>query len=335
MSCPAMVALWCFVVFIFTTMLVYTVFSIYIYEREQNFFNTYTLNFALFCESLPPISYKGTPYIPFKNGVYEQNLAIYLSSLCFNVSHSNCINVSDLPIPPGFTNKLRVTGINPVDNKEYMFFYIFWNESTNMAAFISTGTEFLSLWKLDLEFGQIAPTILNGYREGVLIHKGFYAAYLSVRNTLWTWWNMNKQWVRTLLVSGHSLGASLSSIAQFDFADVFLETGQGENSITGPTILANLPILYTFACPKIGNNEFVKVFTERAPNAIRVYNVNDILIALPPSSINGNIYSQTENGVPFNVSLGQGPVADHTIPYQGNYLPKCAEVNSCHISCCT
>lgn len=66
----------------------------------------------------------------------------------------------------------------------------------------------------DLEAGNLGPSLK--------VHEGYKKAYLSVRNTLLdivdsvTEWST--QW--TIIVTGHSLGGSLATIAAYDLATI-------------------------------------------------------------------------------------------------------------------
>ena len=72
-----------------------------------------------------------------------------------------------------------------------------------------------------------------------------------------------------IAVTGHSLGGAL---ANFIALEIFLK-------------IQEVPRVYTFGAPRIGNPEFVKFFYDAIPNAKRVVHASDIVPHLPPDTI--------------------------------------------------
>lgn len=197
-------------------------------------------------------------------------------------------------------------------------------------------------WEADIDYAQVAPTVLNGYKDGVLVHEGFYNIYKSIRDILWTWWNKNSYWVKTLYITGHSLGGALSTICAYDFAEVFLDRECGINACNSrkcnPNIvdecgdeclIMNLPIHYSFAAPRSGNSLYAQTFNERLPTSIRVNNSEDAVPQLPPASWLGYNYEHTGNNLPFTISLAS--LSEDHIQAYSQHLPECAQVAQCYI----
>jgi len=310
---------------------------------RQSFINQFNEYFDELCES-PDTIYRKDVYIPYKNGTYEKDLATALLDISFNVTKANCDNLLPIPNPPEFNQQLRIQGISPIDGQSTMYAYIFWNMSLGFACIAFTGTVSLSEWKSDVQYEQVAPTQLNGYQDGILVHQGFYNIYLSIRNQLWSWWNQNSTCITTLFITGHSLGGALSTICSFDFADALSPIISMNKDIkcVVPKDEIYFPIHYSFAAPRSGNTGYVQVFNERIPTSIRVNNTEDIVPQLPPAAwINGPIlkklglfwdgwiYEQTGGNIPFTVSLGS--IANNHIQAYHDYLPECAQVAPCHI----
>ena len=305
---------------------------IYIQVNKNQFITEFNKSLAEYCASLPVPTYRREVFVPFENGVYQKDLAIALTDISFNVSQANCSNILPLPNPPGFNQQLRVEGIDPFNKQPLMYAYIFWNKGMGWACIAFTGTVLLTEWQSDLEYEQVAPTILNGYEDGVLVHKGFYGIYTAVRNILWDWWNQNKSWMQSLFITGHSLGGGLSTICAYDFADVFKEATAYENannSTTGPPHVFQIPVHYSIAAPRSGNVKYAQIFNRRVPTSLRINNTEDLIPAVPPGSWRGWTYEQTGGNIPFTVSLGS-LVDDHVNAYY-YHLPLCAEVAPCHV----
>lgn len=319
-------------------------------EYINFFYGTFNQTFTNVCDNVPPIIYREPVYIPHTNGVYEKSLATALVDISFNTSRSNCTAILPIPNPPGFNNQLR---IEPLSREKLMFAYIFWNPELGSAVISFTGTEVPSEWASDLQFQQVPPIAINGYKDGVMMHKGFYDIYMSIRDQLWNWWNSNYSWVETLYITGHSLGGALSTICGYDFAESFLNNSNSRNSQTcGPNVCncesnncdcgssncncsepfdpCMFPIHYSFAAPRGGNNNYANEFNKRMPTSIRVNNTEDIVPALPPSVIGDYKYDQTRGNIPFTVSLGS--IQDNHSKAYIDYLPECAQVAKCRVT---
>lgn len=110
---------------------------------------------------------------------------------------------------------------------------------------------------------------LDGY-DGVYVASGFYKAYMalvdriavSLENIL-----ANNPGINQIYIAGHSLGASLSSIAAID-----LKQRLGYNIVGS----------YTFGSPRTGNIDFSELYQKVIGNTRRFTNAGDIVPHLPP-----------------------------------------------------
>ena len=103
----------------------------------------------------------------------------------------------------------------------------------------------------------------------IRVHKGFYDAYLSVRQVVLDLVGKNYEFGDKFFISGHSLGGALALICaldikyHFDFID--------ENEL----------FVVTLGQPRVGNESFCNSTNRRLPNYFRFRNGNDIVPTFP------------------------------------------------------
>jgi hypothetical protein len=131
------------------------------------------------------------------------------------------------------------------------------------------GSDNVTDWLTNLHF-TMSPVYPDGSAApGALVHQGF-------RRALWSTWPRIRTRVealvaegRRLWLTGHSLGASLSSIAAFDLA----KTG-GDVPVAG---------LVTFGQPRTGNDIFCTALDAMlAGRYARIVHGGDLVVLLPP-----------------------------------------------------
>lgn len=284
------IILWVLIFIIITIVIFYFLIYYQIVNLPNTIVNTLSEKFDKNCEFGIPLGYREQVYIPKMNGTYEKKLATALLDVSFMTSSANCPDILPLQNPPGFTDQLRLEGIEPVSGINTFIGYIFWNKITRQAIFTFSGTETKQAWQADIRYKQVPPNKLNGYQDGMLVHEGFYGVYLSVRDKLWEWWNNNKSWISTLYITGHSLGGALSCLTAFDFSNVFNNT--------------KYPIHYGYASPRVGNVLFALEFNKRIPTALLVLNLDDVVPQLILSQLFSYTYESLKNVVPFIYSGG-------------------------------
>lgn len=254
-------------------------------------------------------AYRHTLTVPANSSIYDKMVGESLWDIGTAVGLSNC--KSGISIPPPFTNREILTGLpsNSAVTRNSMYANIFWNN--DMACFAFTGTYYSSQWRDNLKF-QLTKvdsnssldgnsSILNGCIPETQIHSGFNAAYQSIRSQLWNWWNNNKSHIKTLFITGHSLGGALATICAYDFAEV---------------LPINNIVVYMFSSPRVGNVSFADIYNKRVPQGIRVYNTEDIIVDLPPAIWMGNIYKHVGNSGSkvFTINLGNA-IDNHSTAY--------------------
>lgn len=98
------------------------------------------------------------------------------------------------------------------------------------------------------------------------VHSGFFAAYSSVQGVvLNTIKELYSKKPRQVIITGHSLGGALGTLAAFDIANT----------------LSIRPTLYTFGCPRVGNRWFIRKYHGKVKHSFRIVNDDDIVPHLP------------------------------------------------------
>ena len=128
------------------------------------------------------------------------------------------------------------------------------------------GTQTPADWLKDLDFVPAPYLPLPG--RGT-VHQGFQQVYYAVRGSILAYLKANMD-ATELLVVGHSLGGALATLAIPDILNQFPEG-------------AIAPILYTFASPRAGHNDFATFFNGRINVAWRTVNVWDVVPHVPPT----------------------------------------------------
>jgi triacylglycerol lipase len=128
------------------------------------------------------------------------------------------------------------------------------------------GTKTISEWISDAEFAQVPYAVVRG---GGMTEQGFSAVYATIGRAIVDEVNAlaASGSFTTLYVTGHSLGASLATLAAPDLARA--------------TRFA-APVLYNFASPRTGDPTFAAL-VDALPTSWRVVNTNDEVPKLPPA----------------------------------------------------
>lgn len=123
----------------------------------------------------------------------------------------------------------------------------------------------------DEEFG-------DGTLDRVRMHVGFSKAYASIRDDVCALLQQRLECCaaegRTahIYVTGHSMGGAMASLFALDLARPAAQDAPEQ-----------LPLVYTFGSPRLGNAAFRSIYNVRVPNTFRIVASRDLVSTMPPS----------------------------------------------------
>eukprot|EP00928_Gymnodinium_smaydae_P061343 TRINITY_DN45440_c0_g1_i1.p1 TRINITY_DN45440_c0_g1~~TRINITY_DN45440_c0_g1_i1.p1 ORF type:complete len:314 (-),score=3.82 TRINITY_DN45440_c0_g1_i1:96-1037(-) len=144
------------------------------------------------------------------------------------------------------------------------------------------GSDDMNNWIRNLEAWKETPKSFDDC-DGCLVHRGFYEAWVSVRNA--TVDALSRVGCNTssrhnaLMIAGHSFGGALTHLAMFNLE----------------TLGFRVVKAYSFEAPRVGNKVFSDKFAARFSNRSTVYRIThhmDPVVHLPPAF--GFTHVQTE-----------------------------------------
>lgn len=231
--------------------------------------------------------------LPIDATKYSSAVANSLMQIAVAITEFNCPNLV-LPLPAPFDQMEIIYGTNPITQQSTMFAVYFYSQQYNTGAIVFSGTAFTSEFIEDFNYSQVPPAGLHNLNApglDPLVHKGFYEIYMSIRNQIFQIINARGGLgsYTQFIVTGHSLGGALSTLAAID--------------LYNPSN-ADVLIHYSFASPRVGNIAFAQIFNSLVTESRRVYNTEDIVPTLPPAVYESYIYDQTQNGYGFTLNLG-------------------------------
>jgi len=174
------------------------------------------------------------------------------------------------------SNTNTTTGFTPtslvVNDTTAIFAFVGEINNTVNVVFRGTVPESLEDWIEDLQYSELIPYPKN---PTVLVHSGFWDAFLSVRDALRAGFtNLMKTTTPTnVYFTGHSLGAALATICALDFVEDGL-------------LPAGIPAtIYNFGSPRVGNKGFAEYFEKEFGTfggaTWRVVNKADVVPHMP------------------------------------------------------
>lgn len=175
-----------------------------------------------------------------------------------------------------------------------------YERSTNSVFLVFRGSDNIENWMENLD------TVQTDYKycDGCAVHAGFFAAYNDVRaDVLSTMTNLNKKYPNAqIIVTGHSLGAALATLAYVDLYALFGE----------------VDYLYTFGSPRVGNDKFAAYASQQLGRGFkaRITHYEDIIPHLPFSMWG---FTHMDREVFYNE-----PCTSYTICQAGEEDPNCS-----------
>lgn len=113
---------------------------------------------------------------------------------------------------------------------------------------------------------------VNFVEPGEKVHNGFYTAFSSVKEDLYSSINfiLSKKLdkIKSVVICGHSLGAALTVISSYMICKDFPQ-------------IAHLVKNVTVGCPRVGNSTFKKNYNLLVPKSIRIVNDKDLVTRIP------------------------------------------------------
>ena len=152
------------------------------------------------------------------------------------------------------------------------------------------GTKTLEEWITDADFPMVDYIDPGGGKT----EKGFTDLYSDIREQIISNVMMlNDQGTfNNLYITGHSLGAALAGVST---PDLLMNTGF-EN-----------PVVYSFASPRVGDEDYKTYFDAFGLDSWRVFNTNDLVPMLPPDIPILLPYKHVDTG--FSITFGE-PIED-------------------------
>lgn len=180
-----------------------------------------------------------------------------------NVNHTNLLTKVSLATYDIAFNSSKPTDLELIQNKEDTQAFLAGNSKLLVLCF--RGTEKLQDWITNLKTDLIKA-------HGGEVHQGFYQGLASIWDelieALKKAWNNNQP----LLVTGHSLGGALATLAVARLLEEKKYYGLDKLQING---------LYTFGSPRVGNQQFAEKFNQQfGERTFRFVNKLDIVTQL-------------------------------------------------------
>jgi triacylglycerol lipase len=192
-------------------------------------------------------------YIPTQ---YDNNYSANVSKFCAQLILRLEYNHKYKTIYPELltqTMSLQDKYKNPV------FCVIFKDDSEN-AWIVLRGTYTFSEFVADIDYSQVSFK-----DDKMLVHRGFYKIYKNIRDELLKYLNINKSKIKKIFITGHSLGAAISTILAVD-----MYLAKYEHYV------------YCFGSPRVGNPDFCN-FVNKNCNIYNIVNQADVVTNVPPS----------------------------------------------------
>ena len=183
---------------------------------------------------------------------------IFLAALCFQANR-RVARAGNYNLPSGFREVMTFA------SRDYPLAGLL-IESSNEIILAFRGTEASIDVIADIDWRQVPyPFVQNGGWTD----RGFTRNYQSIRkDVIKALQKLSSR--KRLYITGHSLDGAITTLAALDIAS--------NTRFTQPHV-------YTYASPRVGNPEFVKVYNENIHQSTRVVNMYDFVPHFPPRTL--------------------------------------------------
>ncbi|MEB3269711.1 MAG: lipase family protein [Leptolyngbya sp.] len=162
---------------------------------------------------------------------------------------------------------------------------ILFEEANNRVFLAFRGSEDQTDWLNNFQFRQKTYPYGDESSTEIRFHRGFMAAYFAVRDRVT---EVMKQYPQAaMVVTGHSLGGALATVAALDLQ--YNITQHTQQPLT----------VYTFGAPRVGNAALIASFEQRVLDSHRYVYGRDLVTEVPR-------WWQGYRHVPQQVNLGGG-----------------------------
>jgi triacylglycerol lipase len=208
----------------------------------------------------------------------------------------------------GTTSQMDVAALQPNPNSNLHFGWLCLDDANQRLIIAFRGTELLHEWIDNFDFipSPYAPIPGRG-----TVHQGFQLVYYSIRANLRNLVQRNAPARKNLLITGHSPGGALCALTAPDLLN---------------DIAANLaPVVYTWAEPRVGHDDFVSFYDTHVNVCYRITNVWDVVPHLPP-----DLAGYEHEGSQVTVDSGFSLDLVHNHVLKTGYAPGIARWNHDH-----
>jgi hypothetical protein len=181
------------------------------------------------------------------------------------------------------------------------------DQPNNRLAVAFRGTHFIRDWLEDFDF---VPAPYAPIQGSGTVHDGFQFVYLAVRENLIALLNKYSAGNDNILITGHSLGGALCALAVLDLLNV------------DPKLQ---PTVYTWAEPRVGKRDFVRLYDTRVNICYRITNLWDVVPHLPPE-----LAQYEHEGIQVTIDSGFSFDVAHNHMLETGYVPGMAKWNQDH-----
>lgn len=201
--------------------------------------------------------------------------------------------------------QVRALAAAPPVNLHFGWFCL--DQANKIVILAFRGSEYLHDWMDNFDFipAPYAPVPGRG-----TVHQGFQLAYLTIRESLVGLLNKYSDGYSQIFITGHSLGGALCALAAVDVL----------------TLNRNLaPVVYTWAEPRVGHDDFVSFYNTHVNICYRIVNVWDVVPHLPPE-----IAGYQHEGSQVTIDSGFSLDVVHNHVLATGYVPGIAKWNQDH-----